>query len=551
MVQSVYRLFNLLLLMGLVPVILFAQDRSFGTLPLVNNPNVQGFHEPTVLSLEEEQRIRGIYDKLVRARGDFRFPVPTLTIKDDVRSVAWMDYDRLEISLEKKAIEVCRPYGDAAIAFLLGHELTHHYEKHAWRRGFVSDHRDLDIGLTLHEMADDVANETEADYLGGFLAYSAGYGMFMDGDKVIRSLYQAYNIPESASSRYPSLADRIALTQRSAEKLKELVEAFEMANYLTIIGRYSDAYHYYRYVLMQYQSREIYNNLGVTALLDAMQYIPEAEKKFLLPIQLDLESTATRGSGMASTAASLIRQAILHFDAAISLDPDYAPAYLNKSCALYLQGEHARARFYVSAEARPAAQLGGFDKTQTDIAIMEAILDATQGNEEQARRQLTALASQNSYLASENLRILNKEIRPASGMGGGLSAPERIDDQTISRISNNIQVEETMTRQIAPTVRFHQNPNQGGQGGASSLYVHEHQNGEVLLLHFTHPGYQGVTAKNLKIGDPIAEMERAYGSPQRTLETPRGIVFVYPRILFVANPDTGIERWATYLAMRL
>lgn len=527
---------------------LWAQDRSFGTLPLVNNPNTQGFREPTILEPEEEQRVRDIYGKLVSARGDFRYPVPTLTIKDDVRSVAWIDYSRLEISIEKKAIEVCRPFGDGAIAFLLGHELTHYYEKHAWRRGFVADHRDLDIGLTLHDLADDVANETEADYLGGFLAYSAGFGMFMDGDKVISSLYKAYHIPEEKSGRYPSLQDRIALTHRSAEKLQELVEAFEMANYLTVVGRYSDAYHYYRYVLMQYQSRELYNNLGVTALLDAMQYIPESEKRFVMPVQLDLESTANRGSGMASTSAALIRQAILHFDAAISLDPDYAPAYLNKACALLLQGETQKARFYAGTEARQAALRGGFGKTLPDVDILEAILYATEGDESQAKRILQNLAESNNYLATENLRILNKEPKQPMGQRGGLAAPERIDDQTIARISNNIQVEESRTRQIAPTVRFHQNP---AQGPASGLYVHEHQSGDVMLLHITYPGYTGATSTDLKVGDSIAAIEAAYGTPQRTIETPNGRVLVYPRILFVTGPDDTIERWATYLAMRL
>jgi tetratricopeptide (TPR) repeat protein len=522
---------------------MFAQDRSFGTLPMVQKPDV-GIRSTARVEETEDSVALSIYNKLVAARGDYRFPVPKLSIKNQERSVAWMDYDKLEITLEEKALEVCKPYGDAAIAFLLGHELTHYYEKHAWRRGFVADNRDLKIGMVLNEIADDAANETEADYLGGFLAYSAGYGLFDKGDEVIKKLYDAYQLPPDIAG-YPSLLDRQALAKRTTEKLEELVEAFEMASLLTAIDRYSEAYAYYRYVLMAYQSREIYNNLGVTAVLDAMQYMKESEKKFKLPLELDLESSGTRGSGMATDVAAKLRQAILHFDAAISLDPNYAPAYLNKACAYTLLGDTTKARFYADIEARAAATVSKLPKTQQDVDILLAILEAQAGNAAQAKKMFMKAAYEGSALAAANLRILEPvQETEISRSSGGISAAERIDGLTMAKIKSNIQVDDQKTKDLGAGMRFHQNPALGAQ---SKLFVNENSGAEeYVLIQITNPGYAGKTALNIQMGSKRAAIIEAYGEPRRTIETPRGEILVYPKMLFILGGDGKVARWANY-----
>ncbi|MBK6949033.1 MAG: tetratricopeptide repeat protein [Haliscomenobacter sp.] len=63
-------------------------------------------------------------------------------------------------------------------------------------------------------------------------------------------------------------------------------------------------------------------------------------------MQLDLESSGSRNLGLINPRDQMLSQAILHFDAAISMDPNYAPAYLNKACAYMLLGDAGRARFY-------------------------------------------------------------------------------------------------------------------------------------------------------------------------------------------------------------
>ena len=524
-----------------------AQERSFGTLPLAQKTKPSSLSGGRLADSSGYRKALNVYNKLVQARGDFRFPVPAFLMTREENRVAGINYDQLEIVLEEKAYKVCATYGaqsDAAMAFLLGHELTHYYEKHAWRRGFAADYRDLPIGLKLDSLMDGAANETEADYLGGFLAYSAGYGLFDKGADLMQKLYTAYGIPPEIPG-YPSLSDRQALGQRSAEKLKRLVELFDMANLLTAIGKYPEAYECYRYLLMQYQSREIYNNLGVTALLDALRYFSGSELKFRIPVQLDLESTGSRNLGLINPRDQMLNQAILHFDAAISMDPNYAPAYLNKACAYMLLGDAGRARFYAGTEAIEAAKKGGYPKTETDAAILLGILDAQAGETEKAKTAFQQAANAGSALATVNLNILlnqppGAEIADATG----LPRVERIDGKSLAEIEETLAVDPKRSVELSAHVAFHQNPKQGEK---SRLFVCQNTRTDaVILFHLTEPGYTGKTARLIGLGSDRSAIVKAYGEPSRTVETPLGQIMAYQKILFILDPKGQLTRWVNF-----
>lgn len=534
----------ILLLFLLATGMLVAQDRSFSTLPMVRKPGMALRGAVGRIDSAAYQRALGVYNRLVQARGDFRYPVPTFVMSAVEYQVASIDYKKLEITLEQKAYEVCASFGpentDAAIAFLLGHELTHYYEKHLWREGFVDTHNDLAIGIQLDSLLDDVADETEADYLGGFLAYSAGYGVFEQNDEMIGRLYKTYQMPDDIVG-YPTLSDRQALNRRSTEQLKQLVEVFDMANLLTAVGRYADAFEYYRYVLMQYQSREIYNNVGVVAVLDALQYFNESEMKFRLPLELDLESSGSKGDGMANIREKLLRQAILHFDAAISLDPDYAPAYLNKACAYLLLKDYARARFYAELEAKAAATRGQFPKTTTDADILLGIIDAYEGKTDAARATFERAKAAGSALAEYNLdRLDGKPIVPETPPPPSLRQ-ERINNQALALIAADPSIDPKKDKIIGPHAKFLQNPAQGlriAQNLAS---------GELLFFQCTPDGYTGQTARGIGIGAERTAISAKYGDPHHTVETPQGQIMVYAAMLFILDKNGKLVKWANYL----
>ena len=533
---------------------LCAQDRSFATLPLAQKPNAVRSAEMYGKETPQYKKVLSVYNRLVQARGDFRYPVPTLVLLREVNRMAVMDFIKLEIILEEKAYEVCNTFGDqsdAAIAQLLAHELTHYYEKHGWRKGFVEDNKDLDIGLRLDSLSDNAAKETEADYLGGFLVYSAGYGLFDKGPEVLARLYKAYGMSVEKSEKYPSLSDRQAMGRRSAEKLAQLVEVFDMANLLTAIGNYTDAYAFYYEVLMVYQSREIYNNLGVTAVLDAMQYFSPADLKYRFPVELDLTSTATRNVVSAANRDSLLRQALLHFDAAISLDPKYAPAYLNKACVYALLKDHNRARFYAGVEARQAALNNKNSKTALGADVLLGILDALEGEVGKAQTTFKTAASAGSALAAHNLDILiGERIETETSTHSEPDKPERIDEKALARIAEEGKVDASKTIALANQLYFYQNPLQGPN---SRLFVSENNlTKKTTYLHLTSPGYAGKTARQIGLGADRAAIVEVYGKPGHTVETPRGEIMVYKKnkkMIFILNTSGKLERWGNYLEM--
>jgi len=531
---------------------LCAQDRSFATLPLAQKPDPVRSAEMYGKETPQYIKVLSVYNRLVQARGDFRYPVPVFALLKEVNRMAAMDFVKHEIILEEKAYQVCSSFGDqsdAAIAMLLAHELTHYYEKHGWRKGFVEDNMDLDIGLRLDSLTDYAAKETEADYLGGFLLYSAGYGLFDKGPEVLEKLYQAYNMPVEKSEKYPSLSDRQAMGRRSAEKLAQLVEVFEMANLLTAIGNYTEAYAFYYHVLMVYQSREIYNNLGVTAVLDAMQYFSPAALKYRFPVELDLTSTATRNVGSAPNPDSLLRQALLHFDAAISLDPQYAPAYLNKACAYALLKDYTRARFYAAVEAKQAGLKYNYPKTALGADVLIGILEALEGEEGKAQATFKAAASAGSSLAADNLRIsLGKQIETEVATHGAPDKPERIDEKALARIAAEENVDPSQTIALTNHQYFHQNSLLGPN---SRLFVSENSfTKRTTYFHLTSAGYAGKTARQIGIGDDRTAIVAVYGDPGHTIETPRGEIMVYKKnkkMIFILNTSGKLERWGNYL----
>lgn len=527
-----WRSFWILFLIAHLPFFdIAAQDRSFGTLPLVRTNQSRMADQAKVTGTPEYFNALEVFEKLVQARGDFRSPVPKFSLLNDIYKVAFIDYNQLEIVLEEKAYRVCESFGpqkEAAVAFLLGHELTHYYEKHAWRRAFIYDFRDLPIGQELAGLHDDVVHETEADYLGGFLAYSAGFGLFDKGSELIERLYAAYKLPDTISG-YPTLQDRKILSLRSAEKLSQLVDLFEMANYLYAIGRYEDAIQYFAYVLQQYPSRELYNNLGVTALMSAVDLFSETEMKFKFFAELDMESSASRGGADTIQRTKYLQQAILHFDAAISLDPSYAPAYFNKAVAYALLKDIPRARFYAGVEAMNKSQSEKFAKTAKDIRILLALLDALEGQEQKAREELQLLAAQGQLMASINLDILNgKKVAPSKKTTDTKQSnrgKKNLMDQIVKALEtgDELPVDTIITNRLSQHLSYHQSESKAS-GMKLKISQNSASNRSIVFLSMQNDPAPDPT---LKIGADRQSILNVYGSAQHIVETPNGQLLVF------------------------
>lgn len=502
-----------------------------------------------IMDSEKYRQSKAIYDRLVQAKGDFRYPIPDFIMSRDERMVAWMNYDALTIGLEEKAYDVCQNFGgkaDAAIATLLGHELTHYYEKHAWRRGFAANFQDLDIGVKLDKIRDNVLNETQADYLGGFLAYSAGFPVFDQTPEFMANVYKAYGFPDELGENYPSLSDRQVLAQRSGERMKQLTTIFNMANWLNALGSFSEAKLYYYYILREYQSRELYNNLGIIFVREALAKFTNEEVKFLFPLELDLAAMRNSSREVDNSRLELLREAILQFDYAISLDPDYAPAYLNKACAYTLLGDTVRAKFYAETEALHRATGAGENKVISDTEVLLGIIASIQQDNTAAIDYFNKAIAKNNLLAVVNKNILEgKSPAPANNE---MFPAEQIDGVYLPDFAESPSYDEDISMALTDTISLLINPQPAGEESShSSIYIHYNSvKNLILCIQMTTPDYPGQTAKGCKIGDTATEIIKKYGEPIRRLGSPQGDILTYANLLFIVDSDRGLVQWAAH-----
>ncbi|MEZ4892497.1 MAG: hypothetical protein R2778_05730 [Saprospiraceae bacterium] len=510
-------------------------------------------------SSDKFKTAKKVFDKLVAARGDFRYPIPDFVMSDQEKKVAWMNYDRLEVGIEEKAYNVCMKFGadsEAALAMLLGHELSHYYEKHNWRREFARQYYDLAVGKDLGVMtrADSVFNETQADYVGGFLAFSAGYPVFDKGAELTEALYKAYKFP-NALRIYPILEERKELNRRSAQLIDRLVNIFETANLLTATGDYESAEKYYQYILQDYQSPSLYNNAGVMAVMAALDIYRDPAINYLVPVELDLNSIGSRDGGTQVVYFSFLQQALRHFDAAINLNPDYAPSYLNKACVLTLLHDKKRSKYLAELEIpavleHDTAKL--FQKTATDLKVLNGILAWEDGDSTKADKIFQDLMkNESSEIADENLtRLRTKKPSEKNRTSSNSGNIETIDDIDLFMDVQDIKIYSDQRVYIAPGMKFYQN-NEPKEKGSSKYFKTEREKSGKKEVHYflvTKPGYKGKTAAGLKVGSSEQDLLKEYKSPNRKIESTRGQIWVYENIIFFLenNPKPEISGWALF-----
>ena len=156
----------------LLPLFLFpasttlAQAGSWGEFPMVPSKSAAARRTSPnkIKGTPAYEKALRVYERLRAARGDFRYPVPTLYMTQK-EEVAEMNYRENTIYLGEKAFNVCESFGaesESAIAFILGHELTHYYEKHAWRDNFAVENETSSLSTQISTLYRDMLESAKS-----------------------------------------------------------------------------------------------------------------------------------------------------------------------------------------------------------------------------------------------------------------------------------------------------------------------------------------------------------------------------------------------------
>ena len=358
--------------------------------------------------------IQKVVAKLYAANKNFNKKQPTVAFKNTTLQVASYVPDKNEIVVEAQAYQVCQSMGKDslnALAFLLGHELTHFYQHAHSKVGFISNFLSYD-----KTPKSDTRLEKEADVQGAFNAYLAGYEIENNIGLVLDKIYTSYQLKGKILAGYPSFEERQNVATEVQQKVNDLIKVYESANYLAALGQYDFARMCYEHILEVYQNREVYNNLGILSALSAADLSSKDADNLVFPYEMDwntrLSRKKSRGTELPTDYSTMqqriafLKQAQTHFEKAARMDKDYLVAPLNRLCILaQLDKTDEALQAYNKLKKRLK------DPVQQDYAklVYALVLSKKLEKQEESSTILTELA-QNTHKSVASMAIFNKAV---------------------------------------------------------------------------------------------------------------------------------------------
>jgi len=483
------------------------------------------------------------------------------------RSVAYLKKNKdgsKTIAVEEKAFDVCMSLGEDgrnALAFLMAHELGHFRYEHHWGGEFASSFAIADIQEEIAEASKKLGElkfyETQADQMGGIYCYLAGYNIAGIGQKLLPKMYEAYGLP-AINKKYPSLDQRIEITQENDKNMQVLINVYEAGTYALLLGEYSEARRCLQHCLNKgFKSREVYNNIGVASFLEAAELIGKDEVIYAYPVELDVESRIqTDNKGFAINVEELLNEAAKKFEQAIRFDPEYATAYLNKACVFSLQKKYEDAEYYGKKALRIAKENNEQNTTGNALCIL-GITYHQMGEQADAEAKLKEGKNDfANYLCEVNMNVVKgKRLesiewikRPTEGLfeaaeqtEGSLDRPKRETLDGVVDFMEDLEGEE-----LEEVIIY--------KGSCYYLYLESSKilnlttvNDEELYFQVCNKGYIGETEKGITIGTETKKVLKRYGTPDIAIPTRSGMLYYYtnPKIVFFTS-EGKVERWMVY-----
>tara|TARA_B100001059_G_C17792411_1_gene560955 strand:- start:142 stop:1524 length:1383 start_codon:yes stop_codon:yes gene_type:complete len=349
-----------------------------------------------------ESRIKKIYNDVINSIGN-NFPAPpNLIISDNKRIIAYLGRDGITIG--KTLIDLfCDDKNfDDKIAYVISHELAHHYLSHNWTRN-----TNLGYASSIGEFIDEQSvsktqrklDEAAADLFGGFFGQIAGYSVLLNGKEGLKEIYEHFKLPKEIEG-YPSLDDRIEIIDSNIKKANKLTTLFNVGNILLMLGNYDEAKICFEDILRNnFTSREIFNNIGLVYLLKGISISDPKISKFIYPISIDFQTRAdinsTRSLDLINDPNKLFNYAMDEFDKSIRLDKNYYLAKKNLSILNFIKAfkDGNDKKFIEKSEDFNLLD----ESTKADLKVISGI------NKKFKKKKLLKLSKGGSYISNKNI----------------------------------------------------------------------------------------------------------------------------------------------------
>ncbi len=490
------------------------------------------------------QRVSKIYKRLQWAVGDYRKELPQLIVIDRVKRVASYRSGDNSLIIEQKAAEICLSMGknaDAALAFILGHELTHFYQNHDWEEaGFATTF------MAEKELFNKfVHQEEEADLYGAFVAHLAGYDIHKVVPITLDRIYEAYDL-ELKMKNYPSLKNRKAVAYKVDNRIGELIKIYENANYYAALGWHIQAIQSYEHLLKYVKTKELYNNMGMALLAIAIQQ--RSADNYWYPVEVDLDHALRAYAD--KSQQELLALARQKLQIALQYDANYLIAITNLACVYDLQHNYQAAQKLLAE-----AQVNEDDFVQlAKLMLIKGVVKVHQQDIAAARQffqkaHATTANSAVRIIAEHNLQVLEKgrsplSTEPMSNMEDMLDGVPLLESPP-SSFEQSLTLTQTFFERAI--LHFNTYPH-------SKLSCFEMQNPLQAGNSFfaLQRSTQLKTKKGIQAGNTVSQVRQRYDKVQapRTVQYHRGYFLVYRSLglIFKVDQQEKVVEWALFLS---
>lgn len=335
-------------------------------------------------------QVQFVFDKLISVYGSAKTEPKFEIVKKGkvpIPPAKYVTGGQPTIQIDEAFYKICQTFGKDslnALAIVLSHELTHHFNDHTFCRDYGFANLNT-VKPTLKKTIGSASTnaridkETEADIKGFFFAAAAGFEPYGVQEQLIVKIYKAYNLND-VQDNYPSLQVRRDLAQSAEKKASDLY--FDFKNGLVALEskQYDMAIICFESANGKIPFRENLNNIGVAKTLQALDlketdtFERENPKRYLYPIEIEntsrLRKEITRGSldDSSEEIEKLLKDAQKNFEEAIRLDPNFTKGYINLACVLDLLGDPEGAISKVTKQLLPKDKRESID-AQRILAI--------------------------------------------------------------------------------------------------------------------------------------------------------------------------------------
>lgn len=514
------------------------------------------------------QYAQEVFNKLVRTINLSTPAKPQLNVVPGNDIIAATDKNG-QVLIGYGLIEHCRSFGKDscnALAHILSHELTHYYSNHFWADNFGSAYADLNWGQLIANSGKTYSviklYETQADEYGMYYAFAAGYKTLQVGERVLDSVYTWYHLSEQLPG-YPSLNERKSIADAAKQNIAQLIPAFETGNLLLTLAQVQSGlqqsmlaqlagFYYDEILAHKIQTKEIYNNAGLSRLVGLMPYFADSINQIRFPFMLETKSMLYNTEGRRGTQNendSIITEMVYNglaeaeelFNSAKRADKGFFPAYINLAIVYFLEGKYGSAEDELTAASKLNA---GFQWT---ISEMNAIIAVFRGNPaaaaifDKAQERGSTSAIYNKHLLIPDTRLGNEMISfntrystdTTETIGQG-SVFETMDKLVPNKSNRYDLISERSTLYTDTTANY------------NIYYIRPLQKPSLNKVRFMvlRDDAEGATSKNLHRGASIGELQHIYGKPDLIILESDAAIWSYPdKNLLVWVAGEKVQKW--------